>query len=61
MNRITSYNDRINLMECLLEVAVADGELVHAEGQEVRRISKALRIPHKTFIDFKVKALDKIR
>tara|TARA_B100000686_G_scaffold348489_1_gene439650 strand:- start:287 stop:1186 length:900 start_codon:yes stop_codon:yes gene_type:complete len=61
LNRITSYNDRINLMECLLEVAVADGELVHAEGQEVRRISKALRIPHKTFIDFKVKALDKIR
>ena len=61
LNRVSSYNDRIHLMECLFEVAIADGEMVHEEAEEIRRITKALRIPHKTFIEYKVRALDKIR
>jgi uncharacterized tellurite resistance protein B-like protein/hemerythrin len=61
LNRVSSYNDRIHLMECLFEVAIADGEMVHGEAEEIRRITKALRIPHKTFIEYKVRALDKIR
>ena len=61
LNRVASYNDRINLMECLFEVAIADGEMVHDEAEEIRKITKALRIPHKTFIESKVRALDKIR
>ena len=61
LNRVTSYNDRIHLMECLFEVSIADGKMAHEEAEEIRRISKALRIPHKTFIECKVRALDKIR
>jgi uncharacterized tellurite resistance protein B-like protein len=61
INRIASYNDRIHLMECLFEVSIADGEMVHDEAEEIRRITKALRIPHKTFIECKVRSLDKIR
>ncbi len=61
LNRVASYNDRIHLMECLFEISIADGEMVHEEAEEVRRITKALRIPHKTFIEYKVRALDKIR
>jgi uncharacterized tellurite resistance protein B-like protein len=61
LNRIVSYNDRIHLMECLFEVCIADGKMAHEEAEEVRRITKALRIPHKTFIEHKVRALDKIR
>ena len=61
LNRVSSYNDRFHLMECLFEVAIADGEMVHGEAEEIRRITKALRIPHKTFIEYKVRALDKIR
>ena len=61
INRIVSYNDRIHLMECLFEVCIADGEMAHEEAEEVRRITKALRIPHKIFIEYKVRALDKIR
>jgi len=61
LNRIASYNDRISLMECLFEVSIADGTMAHDEAEEVRRITKALRIPHKTFIEYKVRALDKIR
>ena len=61
LNRVASFNDRVNLMECLFNVAIADGEMVHEEMEEIRRITKALRIPHKTFIEYKVQALDKIR
>jgi uncharacterized tellurite resistance protein B-like protein len=61
LNRVASYNDRVHLMECLFEVAIADGELGHEEGEEIRRVTKALRISHKTFIECKVRALDKIR
>ena len=61
INRIFSYNDRIYLMECLFEICIADGEMAHEEAEEVRRITKALRIPHKKFIEHKVRALNKIR
>ena len=61
LNRVASFNDRIHLMECLFEVSIADGEMAHDEAEEIRRITKALRIPHKTFIERKVRALDKIR
>ncbi len=61
LNRVASYNDRMHLMECLFEIAIADGEMAHVEAEEIRRITKALRIPHKTFIEYKVRALDKIR
>lgn len=61
LNRVASYNDRVHLMECLFEVSIADGKMAHEEAEEIRRITKALRIPHKTFIEYKVRALDKIR
>jgi uncharacterized tellurite resistance protein B-like protein len=61
INRIVSYNDRIHLMGGLFEVCIADGKMAHEEAEEVRRITKALRIPHKIFIQYKVRALDKIR
>ena len=61
INRIFSYNDRMYLMECLFEICIADGEMAHEEAEEVRRITKALRIPHKKFIEHKVRALNKIR
>ncbi|PIP72730.1 MAG: hypothetical protein COW89_04830 [Nitrospinae bacterium CG22_combo_CG10-13_8_21_14_all_47_10] len=61
LNRVASYNDRIHLMECLFEVSIADGGMSYEEAEEIRRITKALRIPHKTFIEYKVRALDKVR
>jgi len=61
LNRVVSYNDRIHLMGCLFEISIADGEMSHEEAEEIRRITKALRIPHKTFIEYKVRALNKIR
>ena len=43
-------------MECLFAVAISDGDLAHVETEEIRRITKAMRIPHNAFIDAKVRA-----
>ena len=56
INRLTSYNDRLQFMECLFAVATADGDLAYEEIEEIRRITKAMRIPHNTFIQAKVRA-----
>ena len=56
INRLTSYNDRLRFMECLFAVATADGDLAHEETEEIRRITKAMRIPHNIFIQAKVRA-----
>jgi len=56
INRLTSYNERLQFMECLFAVATADGDLAHEETEEIRRITKAMRIPHNTFIQAKVRA-----
>ncbi|MBC8284584.1 MAG: TerB family tellurite resistance protein [Nitrospinae bacterium] len=61
INRLTSYNDRLNFMECLFAVAAADGEIAHDEAEEVRRITKAMRIPHDVFIQAKVRARKAIK
>ncbi|MBT5472271.1 MAG: hypothetical protein HOK41_16830 [Nitrospina sp.] len=56
INRLTSYNDRLHLMECLFAVAAADGNIAHDEAEEIRRITKAMRISHSIFIEAKVRA-----
>ena len=55
INRLTSYNDRLRFMDCLFAVAAADGEMAHEETEEIRRITKAMRIPHNIFIQAKVR------
>jgi len=57
INRMVSYNDRIKLMESLFAVATADGEISHAESEEIRRITKALNISHQQFRAAKIFAL----
>jgi len=37
-------------------MATADGEIAHEESEEIRRITKSMRIPHKNFIQAKVRA-----
>ncbi len=56
INRLTSFNDRLHFMECFFAMATADGEIAHEESEEIRRITKAMRIPHKNFIQAKVRA-----
>lgn len=55
INRLTSYNERLQFMECLFAVAASDGDMTHEETEEIRRITKAMRIPHDLFIKAKVR------
>ena len=61
INQLTTYNDRLNFMEGLFAVAAADGEIAHDEAEEIRRITKAMRIPHNVFIEAKVRARKAIK
>jgi len=56
-NSHVSYNDRVSAVDCFWAIAVADGEISHAENEEVRRITKAMHIPHQVFKESKKKFL----
>ncbi|MDP6736377.1 MAG: TerB family tellurite resistance protein [Nitrospinaceae bacterium] len=61
INRLVTYNERLKMTDCLFAIAAADGELSHDEAEEIRRITKSLRIPHKAYIDSKMKTLTRLR
>ncbi|KMP11250.1 hypothetical protein UZ36_05030 [Candidatus Nitromaritima sp. SCGC AAA799-C22] len=61
LNNLTTYNERLKMADCLFAIAGADGDLSHDEAEEIRRITKALRVPHKAFIEAKMKILSRLR
>lgn len=61
LNNLTPHKDRLKLVDSFFAVAAADGDLTHDEAEEVRRITKGLRIQHKDFIASKVKFLHRLR
>ncbi len=60
-NRLTTYNDRLHFVDCFFAIGAADGDLSHEEVEEIRRITKAMRIPHKYFIERKMVTLNALR
>jgi uncharacterized tellurite resistance protein B-like protein len=50
------FNERIELLDLLFAVAVADGGLTHAELEELRGISAALHLSHRQYINAKLRA-----
>jgi len=60
-NNRVSYNDRVSAVDCFWAIAVADGEISHAENEEVRRITKAMHIPHQIFKETKKKFLNQLK
>ena len=61
LNNLVTYNEKVEITDCMLVVGSADGELSHDEAEEIRRITKAMRIPHKVFIEAKMKVLSRLR
>jgi uncharacterized tellurite resistance protein B-like protein len=61
LNKLVTYNEKICIADCMLAMGGADGELSHNESEEIRRITKALFIPHKVFIEAKMKTLSRLR
>ena len=60
-NNRVSYKDRVNAVDCFWAIAVADGEISHEENEEVRRITKAMHIPHQIFKESKKKYLKQLK
>jgi uncharacterized tellurite resistance protein B-like protein len=61
VNQMLRDNEKIKLVDCFFAIAIADGEISHDENEEVRRITKAMHVPHQIFKASKMKALDKMR
>lgn len=50
------FDDRVELMDLLFAVAAADGNLTHAELEELRGLSTAMNLSHRQYIDAKLRA-----
>jgi uncharacterized tellurite resistance protein B-like protein len=50
------FEERVELLDLLFAVAVADGGLTHAELEELRGISAALHLSHRQYINAKLRA-----
>lgn len=57
VNQMLTYNDKLKLVDCFFAIAVADGKISHEENEEIRRITKAMHIPHEHFKESKMRAL----
>jgi uncharacterized tellurite resistance protein B-like protein len=51
------HEARVAFLEVLFAVAAADGDLSHEETEEIREISKWLKLSHREFIEAKLKTL----
>lgn len=60
-NRQVSYNDRLDTVNCFFAIATADGDISHDEMEEIRGITKAMRVPHQDYIKSKLKFLNILR
>ncbi|NIQ03465.1 MAG: hypothetical protein GWM98_26415 [Nitrospinaceae bacterium] len=61
VNQLLTYNERCDLIDCFFAIATADGEISHEESEQIRRITKAMHIPHQHFKQSKIRALEQIR
>jgi uncharacterized tellurite resistance protein B-like protein len=52
---VTSPQERAEFLDVLFAVAAADGEASYAEIEEIRRISRSLKLSHEQFIEAKLK------
>ena len=60
-NRLCSYNDRVNTVDCFFALAAADGEISYEESEEIRRITKAMHISHSVVKEAKKRMLEQLR
>lgn len=50
----TDREERLTFVEALFHVAAADGEASHQEIEDIRRVSRTLKLTHREFIDAKL-------
>jgi uncharacterized tellurite resistance protein B-like protein len=57
-NQILTYNERVEMIDCFFAIAADDGKISSEESEQIRKITKAMHIPHQDFKDSKVRALE---
>ncbi|MFP3855320.1 MAG: TerB family tellurite resistance protein [Anaerolineales bacterium] len=50
----TDRDQRLHFLEVLFQVAAADGQATHEEIEEIRRITRTLKLSHRNFINAKL-------
>ncbi|MDA0692757.1 MAG: TerB family tellurite resistance protein [Nitrospinae bacterium] len=60
-NQIIPYKERVQLIDCFFAIAAADGRISHEESEQIRKITKAMHIPHQSFKESKVRALEALK
>lgn len=60
-NQRFSFNERLQLIDCFFAIATADGNISFEESEQIRKITKAMHIPHQYFKEAKIKALDSLK
>ncbi|GJL77669.1 MAG: hypothetical protein NPINA01_06580 [Nitrospinaceae bacterium] len=60
-NRFIVYKERLQLIDCFFAIAAADGRISNEESEQIRKITKAMYIPHQAFKESKVKALEALK
>ncbi len=58
LDQLAGPEERTRVLTLLFDVAAADGEIIHEELEEIRKISKALHIDHQSFIAAKMAAME---
>ncbi len=60
-NRLITFKERVMLIDCFFAIAAADGKISSAESEQIRRITKAMHIPHQDFKESKIRALEDLK
>ena len=58
INQCLSREEKIGLIDCLWEIAFADGRVDHFEENTIRKIADLIYVDHKDFIKSKIRVRD---
>ena len=61
INQLFDQEQKANVLKLLFGVAAADGRVENLESEEIRRISKELRLSHEQFVQAKLTVKDRIQ
>ena len=60
IKKFFSNEEKIQLMECLWEIAFADGRVDHYEEHTIRKVADLIYVEQREFIRTKIKVRDRI-
>lgn len=60
LNKIMNVNEKYYVLESLFEIAASDGEVSNSESEQIRAISKAMKLSRNHFLSARAKVIDKL-